>query len=86
MNSAHTAPLDVVALGLDWLFSPAVGAVLVLLAAMSACFFLGILLVSAGHRWHPFVMGVAGIVVFATAASRVYLGVHYPSDVAASIV
>lgn len=149
VNAVHTAPLDAVALGLDWLFSPAVGAVLVLLAALSvlvatrrpgaaihfllvvliptvgadvikllvhrarpdipslphilllepgglsypsghtslaACFLVGIVIVTAGHRRHPFVMGAAAIVVLATAASRVYMGVHYPSDVAASIV
>ncbi|TFB75854.1 phosphatase PAP2 family protein [Cryobacterium glaciale] len=149
VNTAHTAPLDAVVLGLDWLFSPAVGAVLVLLAAGSvllvtrrpgpairfvvlvmiptlgadvikllvhrarpdipslphilllepgglsfpsghtsfaACFLLGIFLVTAGHRWHPFVIGTTTVVVLATAASRVYLGVHYPSDVVASIV
>ncbi|TFD57624.1 phosphatase PAP2 family protein [Cryobacterium sp. Hh7] len=149
VNADHSAPLDAVALGVDWLFSPAVGVVLVLLAAGSvllltrrpgaairfvlvvmiptlgadvikllvqrarpdipslphilllepgglsfpsghtsfaACFLLGVVLVTAGHRWHPFVIGTAAVVVLATAASRVYLGVHYPSDVVASIV
>ena len=149
VNIAHTKPLDAVALSIDWLFSPAAGAVLVLLAAGSvllvtrrpgpairfvlvvmiptvgadvikllvhrarpdipslphilllepgglsfpsghtsfaACFLLGVILVTAGHRWHPFVIGTAAVVVLATAASRVYLGVHYPSDVVASIV
>ena len=149
VNTAHTAPLDAVALGIDWLFNPAVGAVLVLLAAGSvlvatrrrgaaihfllvvmipmlgadvikllvhrarpdipslahillrepgglsfpsghssfaACFLLGVVLVTAGHRWHPFAIGTTAVMVLATAASRVYLGVHYPSDVVASIV
>jgi undecaprenyl-diphosphatase len=149
VNTAHTAPLDAVALGIDWLFSLAVGSVLVLSAAGSvllatrrpgpairfvlvvtiptlgaemikllvhrarpdipslphilllepgglsfpsghtsfaACFLLGIILVTAGHRWHPFVIGTTMLVVLSTAASRVYLGVHYPSDVVASIV
>ncbi|MDJ0379136.1 phosphatase PAP2 family protein [Cryobacterium sp. PH31-L1] len=149
VNTTHTAPVDAVALSIDWLFSPAVGAVLVLLAAGSvllatrrpgpairfvavvmiptlgadvikllvhrarpdipslphilllepgglsfpsghtsfaACLLLGIILVTSGRRWHPFVIGTSTVVVLATAASRVYLGVHYPSDVVASIV
>ena len=149
VNAIHTAPLDAVALGIDWLFNPAVGVVLVLLTAVSvlvatgrpgaairfllvvliptvgaevikllvhrarpdipslphilllepgglsfpsghtslaACFLVGVVIVTAGHRRHPLVIGAAVVVVLATAASRVYLGVHYPSDVAASIV
>jgi len=148
VNTAHTAPLDVVALAIDWMFSPVVGVVLVLLSAglvllatrrpsaairfvlvvmiptlgadvikllvnrprpdipslphvlllepgglsfpsghtsFAACFLLGVILVTAGHRWYPFVTGTAVVVVLATAASRVYLGVHYASDVVASI-
>ena len=149
VNNIHTAPLDAVALGIDWLFSPAVGVLLVLLAAGSvllvtgradsairfllvvmiptfgaavikllvhrarpdipslphilllepgglsypsghtnfaASFLLGIILVMAGHRWRAFMVGAGAVVVLGTAASRVYLGVHYPSDVVASIV
>ncbi|WP_198417365.1 phosphatase PAP2 family protein [Cryobacterium sp. Hb1] len=54
--------------------------------SLAACFLVGIVIVTAGHRRHPFVMGAAAIVVLATAASRVHMGVHYPSDVAVSIV
>lgn len=148
-NNIHIAISDAGALGSNWLFSPAVAAVLVLLAAGSlllttrrpgaaihfllisivpslgadlinllvhrpwpdiaslprilvlrpvglsfssghtsfaACVLCGVIIVTAGHGWRPFLMGTAVVVMFATAASRVYSGVHYPSDVAASIV
>lgn len=148
VNLFHTAPLDGLALGIDWLFGPATAAVLVLLGSgvvlvasrrprraaqflvvvvipvlgtdvikrivhrprpdiaslphvlvlepgglsypsghtsFAACVMLGLIVV-ASQRWRPVLSAVAVVVVAATAASRVYLGVHYPSDVAASIV
>ncbi|MCY7405229.1 MAG: phosphatase PAP2 family protein [Cryobacterium sp.] len=54
--------------------------------SFAACFFLGFIVATAGQRWRPFLIAAAAVVVLGTAASRVYLGVHYPSDVAASIV
>lgn len=54
--------------------------------SFAACLMLGLIVVSVGRRWRPLLIGAAAVVVLATAASRVYLGVHYPSDVVASIV
>ncbi|MDJ0349925.1 phosphatase PAP2 family protein [Cryobacterium sp. PH29-G1] len=149
VNLLHTPQLDWVALGINWLFSSVVAAVLVLLVtgsillatrrpraaiqflvivaiptvgaeviklivhrprpdiaslahilvlepgglsfpsghtSFAACFVLGLIVATAGHRWQWFVIGAATVVMLGTAASRVYLGVHYPSDVVASIV
>lgn len=149
VNVAHTAQLDWVALGLNWLFGPAVATVLVVLGmgsvllttrrpraaiqfllivvipvlgtdaikllvhrarpdiaslphilvlepgglsfpsghtSFAACFLLGFIVVAAGQWWRPLLIGSAAAVVLITAASRIYLGVHYPSDVVASIV
>lgn len=51
-----------------------------------ACFVLAFIVVTAGRWWRPWLIGTGVVLVLLTAASRVYLGVHYPSDVAASIV
>lgn len=48
--------------------------------SFAACFVVG-----HYHR-RPFLVGAGTAVVLGTAASRVYLGVHHPSDVAMSIV
>jgi undecaprenyl-diphosphatase len=148
VNRLHTAPLDWLALGIEWLFAPATAVVLVLLSAgtvllatrrprqavqlvvivvipwlgteivkvvvnrarpdipslahilllepgglsfpsghtsFASCIALGLIIV-AGKRWRPLTCAVAAVVILATAASRVYLGVHFPSDVAASVV
>jgi undecaprenyl-diphosphatase len=53
--------------------------------SFAVCFVVGFVVVAAGRR-RPLLIGAAAVVVLATAASRVYLGVHYPSDVVASIV
>ncbi|WP_051973206.1 phosphatase PAP2 family protein [Cryobacterium sp. MLB-32] len=149
VNLLHTPQLDAMALGIDWLFSSTVAAVLVLIAtgsillatrkprtalqlplivmiptvgaavikvlvqrprpdiaslhhilvlepgglsfpsghtSFAVCFVLGLIVVSARHWWRPVLIGAAVVVALATAASRVYLGVHYPSDVVASVV
>jgi len=149
VNLMHTPQLDGVARGIDWLFSPPVAVVLVLIAtgsillatrkprvaiqfvlivmmptfgaavikllvqrprpdiaslphilvlepgglsfpsghtSFAACFLLGLIVVAARQRWRPLLIIAAVVVALATAASRVYLGVHYPSDVVASIV
>ncbi|WP_051973726.1 phosphatase PAP2 family protein [Cryobacterium sp. MLB-32] len=54
--------------------------------SFAACFVLGFVVLTAGRRYRPVLIGASTIVVLGTAASRVYLGVHYPSDVVASIV
>jgi membrane-associated phospholipid phosphatase len=53
--------------------------------SFASCFALGLIIV-AGTKRRPLLLAVAAVVILATAASRVYLGVHYPSDVLASIV
>ncbi|MGV8885694.1 MAG: phosphatase PAP2 family protein [Microbacteriaceae bacterium] len=50
------------------------------------CLVLGVLMISTARRLRIVVLVGGAILVLATAASRVYLGVHYPSDVIASIV
>ncbi len=55
-------------------------------SSFAACFVRGVIVVVAGHRLRPVLIGAGATVVLVTAASRVYLGVHYPSDVVASIV
>jgi membrane-associated phospholipid phosphatase len=45
-----------------------------------------IIVIARGWRWQPLVIAVGAIITLLTAASRVYLGVHYPTDVTASIV
>jgi membrane-associated phospholipid phosphatase len=52
----------------------------------ATCLMIGVLLVTRGSRWRPALVAAAAVVSLATAASRVYLGVHYPTDVTASIV
>ncbi|MBC7442463.1 MAG: phosphatase PAP2 family protein [Ramlibacter sp.] len=54
--------------------------------SFAACFLLGFFVVARGRLWRPLLAGAATVVVLGVACSRVYLGVHYPSDVAASIV
>lgn len=149
VNLLHTAQLDWMALGINWLFSAAVAVVLVLITtgsilwvtrrprvaiqfllivmiptfgatvikvlvqrprpdiaslphilvlepgglsfpsghtSFAVCFLLGLIVVAVGQWWRPLLIGAAVVVALATAASRVYLGVHYPSDVVASVV
>jgi membrane-associated phospholipid phosphatase len=52
----------------------------------ATCLALGIVIVVGGSRWRPVLIVGAVVVSIATAGSRVYLGVHYPTDVTASIV
>ncbi len=52
----------------------------------AACFVLGFIVLARGHRLRPALIGVGAVTVLLTAASRIYLGVHYPSDVLASMV
>ncbi|TFC47375.1 phosphatase PAP2 family protein [Cryobacterium sp. TMT1-21] len=54
--------------------------------SFAACLLLGLLVVARGRRWRPVLAGAGTVVVLSVACSRVYLGVHYPTDVAASIV
>lgn len=148
INLAHTAPLDSVAMGINWFFGPAVAPFLVLVGcgavlllgrsprtalqflvivtipwmgnevvkalvgrprpdiaslphilvlepgglsfpsghtSFAACLLLGLVITVRGRRWRPPLVAATVVIVLATAASRVYLGVHYPSDVAGSI-
>jgi membrane-associated phospholipid phosphatase len=41
---------------------------------------------AAGQWWRPFLVGTAAVMVLGTAASRVYFGVQYPSDVVAAVM
>ncbi|MCY7287198.1 MAG: phosphatase PAP2 family protein [Cryobacterium sp.] len=149
VNGFHTAVLNGIALGVDWLFAPTVAFLLVLIAAgvillrtrrfalalrfmlivlvptvgaavvkvlvhrprpdipslqhilvlepgglsfpsghttFAACFVLGFIVLARRHRLRPALIGISVLIVLLTAASRVYLGVHYPSDVIASVV
>jgi membrane-associated phospholipid phosphatase len=149
VNVLHTAPLDQVALGINWLFGPPVASMLVLFGTIvvagttrrvlpaarflvivvvpwlgseavkliverarpdilslahplvlepgglsfpsghttfAACLMIGIGVVAGRSRWRPLVIAAGAVVAVATAASRVYLGVHYPSDVVAALV
>lgn len=149
VNRLHTPVLDRLALGIDWLFEPAVAGLLLILGAgivawttrrvssavrflvivavpwlgtevikqlvhrarpdipslahplvleagglsfpsghtaFATSLVLGVVILARGSRWMPAIIGVAAITSLATAASRIYLGVHYPSDVIASIV
>lgn len=149
VNVLHTATLDQIALGINWLFGPPVATMLVLVGvivvagstrrlqpaihflaivavpwlgseavklivhrarpdipslahpmvlepgglsfpsghtAFAACLMLGIVVVTGRTRWRPILIGAGAVVTVATAASRVYLGVHYPSDVVAALV
>jgi len=54
--------------------------------AFAACLMIGIVAAAGRTRWRPWLIVGGAVVAVATAASRVYLGVHYPTDVAASIV
>jgi undecaprenyl-diphosphatase len=54
--------------------------------SFTACLMLGLIMVTWTQRWRRLSIVIAIVLVLATAWSRVYLGVHYPSDVAASIV
>jgi membrane-associated phospholipid phosphatase len=47
---------------------------------------LSLLLTVGRSRWRPLFVVIAAIVPLATAFSRMYLGVHYPSDVVAALV
>lgn len=54
--------------------------------AFAASLVLGFIVLARGRSWRPLVV-VAGILVaLAVALSRVYLGVHYVSDVTASLI
>jgi membrane-associated phospholipid phosphatase len=58
-------------------------------ATQSTAFLLAVLLAwlaRAPRRRHPGAVAVAGLLVVAIAFSRVYLGVHYPTDVVAGIL
>jgi membrane-associated phospholipid phosphatase len=52
----------------------------------ATCLVLGVVLAARCGRGRPALVVAAVSVSLATAASRVYLGVHYPTDVIASIV
>lgn len=52
----------------------------------TACFVLGFIVVARGWRWRALLIVAGAMLTVATAWSRVYLGVHYPSDVIASII
>lgn len=52
----------------------------------AACFVLGFIVLARGHSLRPTLIGVSAFIVLLAASSRVYLGVHYPSDVVASVV
>ena len=47
---------------------------------------IGIGVVAGRSRWRPMLIAAGAVIAVATAASRVYLGVHYPSDVVAALV
>jgi undecaprenyl-diphosphatase len=59
-------------------------------ATQSTAFFLALLLawlaVRGGTRWRALAITAAALLIVAVALSRVYLGVHYPTDVAAGIL
>lgn len=149
VNVLHTASLDQVALGINWMFGPPIASMLVLVGAMvvagsmrrrrpaiqflaivvvpwfgseavklivhrarpdipslahplvlepgglsfpsghttfATCLMIGIVVVAGRTRWRPILIAAGAVVAVATAASRVYLGVHYPSDVVAALV
>lgn len=54
--------------------------------SFAACVVLGLMVVAIGHRLRPLLIGSGVLLVLVTAGSRVYLGVHYPTDVVASVV
>ena len=54
--------------------------------AFVASLLLALVVLARGRRGWPALVVVSAIGIVATAASRVYLGVHYPTDVIASIV
>ncbi|MFF1632459.1 phosphatase PAP2 family protein [Leifsonia sp. NPDC058248] len=149
LSDAHAAPLDALCLGINWLFSPPIAAVIVVLcalgvlgvtrrvrplvafvtlavvpwlgndlikvivarprpdvtslshqlipapssfsypsghAAFAASLCLALLFTVGAGRLRPLFLAVAVVVPVLTAFSRVYLGVHYPTDVVASLV
>ena len=150
LNREHTPFLDTMALAVNWLFSPAIAAVVLLLAAALVCiatrrwrvglrvlltaglswlgsdvikrviqrprpdqsvlehtlihevsasypsghtafvaalgFALVMLLRRSRSRWRLVWMIVAALCAVTVGLTRIYLGVHYPTDVAASIV
>ncbi|WP_345066588.1 phosphatase PAP2 family protein [Leifsonia kafniensis] len=47
---------------------------------------LALIFLARDHPWRPLVITVAALATVLVAASRVSLGVHYPTDVAASLV
>lgn len=58
-------------------------------ATQSTAFFLAVLLVWLVHhrsRGREAVIALTGVLIIAIALSRVYLGVHYPTDIAAGIL
>lgn len=52
----------------------------------ATAFCLGLLIVLWRTRWRPVLIVVAVVVPLLMAACRVYLGVHYPSDVVAGLI
>jgi len=54
--------------------------------AFAASLGLGLILLVRRSRWRPVLFGVVAVVSVLVALSRMYLGVHYPTDVAASLI
>lgn len=54
--------------------------------SFAACFALGFIVITAGRPSRAIITAAAVLLALLTAGSRVYLGVHYPSDVIAAIV
>ena len=54
--------------------------------AFVASLALSLIVMARGWRWRPLVIAGGVLLTLLTAASRVYLGVHYPTDVIASMV
>jgi membrane-associated phospholipid phosphatase len=148
VSRLHTAPIDALALGIDWLFAPPIAAAIVVVVAVliyiatrrvgtalefavivtgswlgsevikllvqrprpdasllahplitessygfpsghtafAASLAIGLIVLTRGRRWRPVVIAVSAIGALLVACSRVYMGVHYLSDVIASLV
>ncbi len=54
--------------------------------AFAASLGMGLIMLAMGRSWRPLVIGLVAVSAVLVAVSRVYLGVHYPTDVAASLV